>query len=301
MLKKQLFLLAVVAGLVTIAVGVWLNRADAQTVCPPTATPQPSPTVAPTPSPTPKPTVTPSPVPTPTAVPTVTPKPYPWHTNIIGYVFWIGEPVGGGSTESQTVSAYDDAWQEHYGGPEGGSSARAAEFPPRRTGPLYLPRRYDPVTRTFGAEFVPNENPFFADVPYDDINTRRGRDNRRIDIPWANQPPYNTMTRNQSMLKNRWVEVKMTGGTVSCYAQIEDAGPYIYYDPDYVFGNPPTRPLNSPDGKGGIDVSPSVRDCLGFRDLNSDTARVDWRFVEANEVPPGPWKNVVTTRQVYQP
>src|SRR5262249_23208106 len=161
-----------------------------------------------------------------------------------------GEPVGGGSTESQVVSAYDDAWMTHYGGPEGGSSAIPSQFPPRRTAPLYLPRAFNPQTKSFGAEFQPYENPFFADVPYDDINDPTAPQNRRTQVPWANQPPYNTMPAGQSMLKNRWVEIRLTGGSVSCYAQIEDAGPYVYYDPDYVFGT--ARPQNSVDGMGGM-------------------------------------------------
>ena len=41
---------------------------------------------------------------------------YPTHTNITATVFWIGEPVGNGSTENNAVSAYDDRWLEHYGG-----------------------------------------------------------------------------------------------------------------------------------------------------------------------------------------
>jgi hypothetical protein len=50
-----------------------------------------------------------------------------------------------------------------------------------------------------------------------------------------------------------------------------------------------------------MDVSPAVRDCLGFVGLDTDTNKVDWQFVEAAQVPDGPWKRVVITRQVYWP
>ena len=69
---------------------------------------------------------------------------------------------------------FNDAWMTHYGGPEGGSSATPSEFPPRRPAPLYLPRAFEPQAGSFGAEFQPNENPFYADVPYDDLPVSPG-------------------------------------------------------------------------------------------------------------------------------
>ncbi|MBA3285845.1 MAG: hypothetical protein H0U27_12410, partial [Nitrosopumilus sp.] len=41
---------------------------------------------------------------------------YPIHKNITATVFWIGEPVGNGSSEDNTLSAWDDEWQKNYGG-----------------------------------------------------------------------------------------------------------------------------------------------------------------------------------------
>ena len=46
----------------------------------------------------------------------------------------------------------------------------------------------------------------------------------------------------------------------------------------------------------GLDVSPAVRDCLGFKNRN---AVVDWRFLEASKVPGGPWKDIVTKSDVH--
>jgi hypothetical protein len=48
-----------------------------------------------------------------------------------------------------------------------------------------------------------------------------------------------------------------------------------------------------------MDVSPALRDCLGFSGLNNADNCVSWRFVDAKDVPPGPWRRVVTTRQVF--
>ena len=51
----------------------------------------------------------------------------------------------------------------------------------------------------------------------------------------------------------------------------------------YVFGN--ERPKPNLNQGAGLDVSPAVRDYLG---MNS-TDVTDWKFVDFEEVPPGPW------------
>ncbi len=82
--------------------------------------------------------------------------------------------------------------------------------------------------------------------------------------------------------KDRWVEVKSTGGHV-CYAQWEDVGPYGNDHAEYVFG--PERP----DGnQAGLDVSPAVAQYLGLGD-EPQPAHTKWRFVDAEDVPPGAW------------
>lgn len=275
----------------------------------PLITPTPRPSVTPQPSTASaaKPTAAPSatPLPTKSPLPTITPQPsatpiaagrYPWHTNITAVVFWIGEPVGGGSSETQVVSAYDDDWMTHYGGAEGGSSATTAEFPPRRSAPNYFPRRFS--NGVFGAEFTPMENPFFVDVPFDDVNNAQARALRASVIPWAGDAGYATMLAGQSMLKNRWVQITRNG--VSAYAQVEDAGPYVYADAAYVFGSNDARPASTRAHNAGMDVSPAVRDLLGFTNLNDDSSRINWRFVEAGDVPDGPWKRVITTSVTNQ-
>jgi hypothetical protein len=41
-----------------------------------------------------------------------------------------------------------------------------------------------------------------------------------------------------------------------------------------------------------MDVSPALNGCLGF---SSRDGRVNWRFVDAGDVPAGPWTQIVTT------
>jgi hypothetical protein len=55
-------------------------------------------------------------------------------------------------------------------------------------------------------------------------------------------------------------------------------------DIKYVFGD--ARPVNSKNNGAGLDISPAVRDYLGFK----TSAKCDWRFVDLHEVPDGPWK-----------
>jgi len=216
------------------------------------------------------------------------PRPYPLHTGITATVFWIGEPVGNGSTENNAVSAYDDRWLGHYGGVD--------PVAPRRRAPWFPP-------------FRPHENPFYLDVPYDDfLDGGRPRPGRTQVVPWAAQaaPALAAAARAgtpYSLMKNRWVEVThvAAGRRRACYGQVEDAGPYVYDDSRYVFGADDARPRSATAASAGMDVSPALRDCLGFTGLNNDENTVDWRFVDAALVPPGPWRAVVTTRQVFWP
>ena len=198
---------------------------------------------------------------------------FPLHTRVTATVFWIGEPVGNGSSEDNSLSAWDDAWKAHYGG---------VDDPAARSG--YLPNG-----------FAPRENPFYFDLPYNDFddNGERRPDAAKV-VPWAGTHAW---AANESMLKNRWARFIRAGRV--CYAQWEDAGPYLYDDAGYVFGNADSRPRNNRANNAGADVSPALRDCLGFNGQNNADNTVDWQFVEAPEVPAGPWSILITTRQVY--
>jgi hypothetical protein len=53
---------------------------------------------------------------------------------------------------------------------------------------------------------------------------------------------------------------------------------------EYVFGNEKPRP--NADGGAGLQISPAVRDYLELSNIDV----TDWKFVEAKDVPDGPWK-----------
>lgn len=294
----------------------------------PTETPSPSPTSTSTPTASPTPTGTPSATPTsiptpsvsptasPTASPTGTPSSgaYPWHTVINATTFWTGEEYQPQSADgSQACSTYDSRWAYHYSGgvnlgpeqnagctgsPVGGCDGVA-------TGSTVATFTCNTEARTanmgyFPDHMTPHENPFYVDAQFDDLNNAKAFATRCQVVPWASQidPTGAHCTDHTfSYMKNRWVELTDNGRT--CYAQIEDAGPDFYNQPAYVFGGDPNRPPHdSTDNSAGIDVSPAVNGCLGFKYLDDDRDVVNWRFVDDADVPDGPWKLLVTTSPV---
>jgi len=114
----------------------------------------------------------------------------------------------------------------------------------------------------FPTQMTPKQNPFYLDLPVIDRS-----------------------------LKDRWVQLQKDGRV--CYGQVEDAGPAVYDDTAYVFGN--ARPKNTRFNGAGLDVSPALNGCLGFSQLDGASDRVDWRFVEQSDVPAGPWTRIITT------
>jgi len=93
------------------------------------------------------------------------------------------------------------------------------------------------------------------------------------------------------MLKNRWI--KISKGDKVAYAQWEDVGPFEINDHRYVFGD--SFPKNEINSKAGLDISPAVRDYLELKGVDT----VDWKFVNSNDVPEGPWTKIVTESQIY--
>src|SRR5207253_109675 len=130
---------------------------------------------------------------------------YPLHTGITATVFWIGEPQGNGSSENNALSAWDDRWLEHYGGIDDPDPVRLA------------------ANDYFPTAFTPRENPFYADLPYDDFDGR-GRPSRgRMGVvPWARRYGAELAAATSrgdpfSLLKNRWLKLLRAGRV--CYAQ----------------------------------------------------------------------------------
>jgi len=253
-----------------------------------------------------------------TAVPT-TSRPllgraYPWHTDIVATTFWVGEVFDEDAEDgSQVCSAYDDEWAYRWsgvdrgrvpddadgcagailGGCDGVVDDGGCETETRSAANGYFP-----------SAIVPKENPFYLDVPYDDVNDPIGFSMRCRVIPWAGDPGYAGHCRDRSFsyMKNRWVEIVVPNGA-TCYGQVEDAGPSYddrYHDAEYVFGSRDARPAQERFNNAGMDVSPALNGCLGFEDLNGEDDRVAWRFVDDIDVPPGPWTRVITTSGVNQ-
>ncbi|PPG43293.1 hypothetical protein [Pseudoclavibacter sp. RFBA6] len=210
---------------------------------------------------------------------------YPWHTDIVATTFWVGEIFDAKAADgSQMHSTYDPDWYANYGGCDGVIVKNVCQTEARSAAKNYFP------TRT-----VAKENPFYLDLPFDDVNDATAAGLRQRVVPWASEKAYATAKRDPgfSLLKNRWVQLEHDGRT--CYGQIQDAGPGEYADAEYVFGGGDARPKNQRYGGAGMDVSPALNSCLGFEHLNGIEDGVSWRFVDDADVPDGPWSILVTT------
>ncbi len=191
------------------------------------------------------------------------------HTDITATLFWIGEaPDAGNGYIGNQTSFWDDNWIAHYGG---------VDDPDRTT--------------LFPTAFRPGENPFYFALPFSDFDNAGKRRPEVKQLTWAHEKVWKA---HESIVKNRWIRISDRNRTV--YAQWEDAGPFLYNDSAYVFGN--ARPGNSRNHHAGLDLSPAVWIYLGYDTSQRDTeANVTWQFVDATAVPDGPWKEVVTTSQ----
>lgn len=209
---------------------------------------------------------------------------YPWHTDVVATTFWVGEVFDPNASDgSQRLSTYDSDWLGSYGGCDGIVVGTACRTEARTADAGYFPTAMTPL-----------ENPFYLDLPFDDVNDEQGFATRGSVIPWAEDPAYSSAVDDpsQSLMKNRWVVLRKDGHV--CYGQIEDAGPGEYRDAAYVFGSDDPRPANARYNGAGLDVSPALNGCLGFSDLDGEDDRVDWAFVDDADVPAGPWTRIVT-------
>jgi hypothetical protein len=213
---------------------------------------------------------------------------YPWHTGIVATTFWVGEIFDPNAADgSQVYSTYDSSWEIHYGGCDGVTSSGTCQTE-KRLAPNYFP-----------TQMSPKQNPFYLDLPFDDLNNAAAFRQRCSVVPWANDTGYagHCTDQNFSYMKNHWVKMTGTAGQ-TCYGQIEDAGPGQYNDAAYVFGKTDSRPLNQRYGGAGMDVSPALNGCLGMKELDGDTDKLSWQFASLADVPSGPWTKMVTTSGV---
>lgn len=201
---------------------------------------------------------------------------FPWKTNIVTTIFWVGEQATTNNPVPNHKSSWDAAWTHNYGGFDTPDSS--------------LRRNYIPVA------FVPRQNPFYCALPYNDVTHGRTKPEAPLVIPWFKQ----AFTRQgESVCKGRWLAIRK--GNRTCYAQWEDCGPFRTDHFQYVFQN--ERPKPNLNRGAGLDVSPAVRDYLGL----APTDVTDWQFVDVREVPRGPWRNhgdnnhfVIARRQTEQ-
>ncbi|ATB39359.1 hypothetical protein CYFUS_004803 [Cystobacter fuscus] len=183
---------------------------------------------------------------------------YPLHTGIRTTVFWAGELASPDNGYTPNVaSAWQNDWQSHFGG---------FDDPDNRCG-------YNPCA------FTPLENAFYFALPFSDYGNNGPKKDLGM-VYWSN----GKLADGQSILKNRWIQITANGRTV--YAQWEDVGPFNENDSAYVFGS--AAPKYS---QAGLDVSPAVSTYLGM----GGSAVSSWKFVDASDVPSGPWKTTITT------
>jgi len=188
---------------------------------------------------------------------------YPWKLNIVTTTFWVGEQAGGNNPVHNFSSSWDLNWWRTYGGydnPDAGG------------------RRKLPDGGTIPAAFIPQQNPFYVALPYNDVSGGHHKAEARKVIPWFSSVFEED---SKSVCRDRWIVLRK--GYRVCYAQWSDCGPFRTDHWEYVFGN--ERPAWNLNRGAGLDVSPAVRDYLGL----ASTDVVDWKFVEPTDIGPGPW------------
>ena len=191
---------------------------------------------------------------------------YPWRQNITASVFWIGPRPDEGDTVSNKEVERSEAWAARFGGVDNPDAA--ARIADHDTGE-FRPK-----------DFIPRLNPFYIALPYTDIaSPGNHKPEASKVVPWfASVNPKAGM----SVLNGRWVQIY--NGKRSCYAQWEATGPRGGDDWEYVFHGKP--PKSAVEKGAAIGIAPSVRDYLGLQ----SGQKCHWRFVEAAQVPYGPWK-----------
>jgi len=186
---------------------------------------------------------------------------YPWRQKIVTTTFWIGETATRNNPVPNKASSWDPQWAANYGGFDNPYAGARQNFAP--------------------ANFTPRQNPFYVALPYNDLDKGRHKPEAAQIIPWFKKA---FQADDRSVCKGRWIAIRFRNKVV--YAQWEDCGPFRTDHWEYVFGN--DRPKPNLNHGAGLDVSPAVRDYLGM----NDTDVTDWRFVDFDEVPEGPWSKL---------
>lgn len=191
---------------------------------------------------------------------------YPWKLYVTYTIFWVGEEPSARNPTPNTKSSWDQQWVANFGGCDDPDPTNRVA---NHTTGEFRPKN-----------FVPKLNPFYVALPYNDVlGFGKHKPEAARVIPWFSRARAEP---GKSVCKGRWVQIY--NGSRSCYAQWEDCGPWGTDDWEFVFGS--KSPKTTENGAAGIDLSPSIRDYLGL----TSGKKVHWRFVEASQVPEGPWK-----------
>jgi hypothetical protein len=177
---------------------------------------------------------------------------YPWKTNIVTGVFWVGEA-------RNRRSAWGADWVKSYGG---------IDSPKTSDRKNYIP-----------ASFTPRQNPFYCALPYNDVTHGQFKPEAPLVVPWFKQ---SYTEPGKSVCQHHWISIRK--GNRTCFAQWEDCGPFRSDHFQYVFQG--ERPKPNPNHGSGLNVSPAVRDYLELQ----PTDITDWQFTEVRDVTPGPWR-----------
>ena len=174
------------------------------------------------------------------------------HT-VTASVFWVGEKP---SADNGSITNEETEWDKD---------------------PM---ARFGGVDTPGGRDFTPKHNPFYFALPAMEFTENRPVPGAHEASPWAAEA--GSLGENKSLFKGRWV--RMQHGEKVAYGQWLDTGPFVEDDYDYVFGD--AEPSNTEGLGAGLDVSPDTAAYLGFE----GSGEVTWSFVEADQVPEGPWQ-----------
>lgn len=130
------------------------------------------------------------------------------------------------------------------------------------------------------------DNLYYAALPCADFDTNGPILAHRQVAPWKAKT-------SSSVFKNRWIRVSTGDKTV--YVQWEDVGPLYENDCRYVFGSSRPRQESSGEVDSALDISPAAFKVLADGDLSIGIIKTDWEFVDFSQVPPGPWRENITT------
>ncbi len=92
---------------------------------------------------------------------------YPWKTDIVTTIFWIGENPTANNPVPNHKSSWDPAWTENYGGYDDPDASRRHDYIP--------------------VKFVPRQNPFYVALPYNDVTHGQFKPEAPMVVPWFRQ------------------------------------------------------------------------------------------------------------------